>query len=151
MPGRGDNNKHGSAGRGSSNQSNQPFAGDGKSEPASNHSRHKTGGSPSIPQEKTVDTDITRDTKASNGSQRTSKSNEKTYNILVDDVPYIIKASPFTFNEETRFYISINGGEDHVFTWDSEVKRLRAIDDSAGELPDAVETAISDKLQGEMR
>lgn len=40
MPGRGDNNKHGSAGRGASNQSNQPFAGDNKKQPASGHNRN---------------------------------------------------------------------------------------------------------------
>jgi hypothetical protein len=39
MPGRGDNNKHGSAGRGASNQSNQPFATDNERQPASNHNR----------------------------------------------------------------------------------------------------------------
>lgn len=40
MSGRGDNNKHGSAGRGASNQSNQPFIPDGNPEPASNHNKH---------------------------------------------------------------------------------------------------------------
>jgi hypothetical protein len=39
MPGRGDNNKHGSAGRGASNQSNQPFVTSDREHPASNHSR----------------------------------------------------------------------------------------------------------------
>lgn len=39
MPGRGDNNKHGSAGRGASNQSNQPFVAYNERQPASNHNR----------------------------------------------------------------------------------------------------------------
>ncbi|HEX6914999.1 MAG TPA: hypothetical protein VF145_07145 [Chitinophagaceae bacterium] len=39
MGGRGSNNKHGSAGRGASNQSNQRFVTDGQREPASNHHR----------------------------------------------------------------------------------------------------------------
>lgn len=39
MPGRGDNNKHGSAGRGASNQSNQPSITSDRSHPASNHNR----------------------------------------------------------------------------------------------------------------
>jgi hypothetical protein len=39
MPGRGDNNKHGSAGRGASNQSNQPFVTSDREHPASNHNR----------------------------------------------------------------------------------------------------------------
>ena len=41
MPGRGFNNKHGSAGRGASNQSNQPFVSTGEREPASNHRRRQ--------------------------------------------------------------------------------------------------------------
>lgn len=51
MSGRGDNNKHGSAGRGASNQSNQPFIGQDK-EQKSNHGK-QTGGQPSQPEEKT--------------------------------------------------------------------------------------------------
>lgn len=52
MSGRGDNNKHGTSGRGSSNQSNQPFVADGENQPKSNHGK-QTGGKPSEPQEKT--------------------------------------------------------------------------------------------------
>jgi hypothetical protein len=59
MPGRGDNNKSGSAGRGASNQSNQPFAGDGKKQPKSNHGT-KTGGKPSQPSPKSADADANR-------------------------------------------------------------------------------------------
>lgn len=43
MPGRGDNNKHGSAGRGASNQSNLPFVTSDREAPASNHSRSDNG------------------------------------------------------------------------------------------------------------
>jgi hypothetical protein len=70
----------------------------------------------------------------------------KTYNLLVDDVPYIIRAKSFDFNGETRFYISVNGNPDHVFTWDSQIRRLRSIDDSASTIPDALEEAISYEL-----
>jgi hypothetical protein len=59
MPGRGDNNKQGSAGRGASNQSNQPFAGDGEDQPKSNHGK-KTGGKKSTPSPRTVDKDASR-------------------------------------------------------------------------------------------
>ena len=51
MSGRGDNNKHGTSGQGSSNQSNQPFIEKDK-ERKSNHGQ-QTGGQPSQPQEKT--------------------------------------------------------------------------------------------------
>ena len=43
MPGRGDNNKHGSAGRGSSNQSNQPFVNSEEKQPRSDHNKQHTG------------------------------------------------------------------------------------------------------------
>ncbi|MET0393332.1 MAG: hypothetical protein ABW019_09335 [Chitinophagaceae bacterium] len=79
--------------------------------------------------------------------KRTITGNEKTLNLQVDGVPYLVKASPFAFNGETRYYVSINDGPDHVFTWDSEVGQLRAIDDDAAELPDTLEEAISRKLQ----
>lgn len=75
------------------------------------------------------------------------KTTEKNLNIMIDDVPYILKVSPFLFNGETRFYVSVNGGTDHVFTWDSELGRLRAIDDNSGILPSALEVAISQKLE----
>jgi hypothetical protein len=68
-------------------------------------------------------------------------------NIVVDKVPYLIRVQPFDFNGETRFYISINGGENHVFTWDSELHELRAIDDEASVLPVALEEQISQELQ----
>ena len=78
-------------------------------------------------------------------------NNRKTINLMVDDVPYIIKATPFSFNGGTRFYISVNGGADHVFTWDPELVRFRSIDDSAGTLPNTLEKAISEKLQAKNR
>lgn len=60
MAGRGDNNKHGSAGRGNSNQSNQPFAGDDEKQPKSNHAKEKSGGRPSEPSQRTADQDANR-------------------------------------------------------------------------------------------
>jgi hypothetical protein len=68
-------------------------------------------------------------------------------NIVVDKVPYLIRVEPFDFNGETRFYIKINDGENHVFTWDSELHELRAIDDEASVLPVALEEQISQELQ----
>jgi len=53
MSGRGDNNKHGSAGRGSSNQSNQDAQG-GKKTPKSNHG-DQTGGKTSGPRNEKKD------------------------------------------------------------------------------------------------
>jgi hypothetical protein len=85
-----------------------------------------------------------------NDKQQNKATNRKRYNLLVDDVPYEITAEPFTFNGEVRYYISVNGTEEHVFTWDSEMKRLKAIDDEAATLPDALEQQISHRLQASL-
>ncbi len=74
-------------------------------------------------------------------------TDKKRFDLVVDGVPYSVIATPFAFNEGLRFTISINGGEEHVFTWDSELGALRAIDDSAGVLPVSLEEALSEKLQ----
>jgi hypothetical protein len=148
MSGRGDNNKHGSAGRGASNQSNQPFISDGEKQPRSNHNKTKAKGKSSLEQERLMDENSHRDTGAvtnNPGSVRTTS--QRTLNLVVDDVPYVVKASPFSFNEEIRYYVSVNGGTEHVFTWDSELKILRAIDDDAATIPNALEEAISERLQ----
>lgn len=71
---------------------------------------------------------------------------EKTFNLVVDKVPYIVKARSFDFNGETRFYISVNGNPEHVFTWDPDVKALRSIDDGASTIPNSLEEAISREL-----
>lgn len=68
-------------------------------------------------------------------------------NLLVDGVPYIVQVTPFEFNEETRFKVSYNGSPEHIFTWDSELKRLTAIGDDSATLPDNLEVAIAEKLQ----
>jgi hypothetical protein len=70
----------------------------------------------------------------------------KKLTLLVDKVPYEVKVEPFTFNEERRYYISVNEGEPHVFAWDAEASIFRAIDDEAADLPEAVEEAISQEL-----
>jgi hypothetical protein len=79
------------------------------------------------------------------------KTIKRTLNLVVDDVPYLVKATPFSFNDGTRFYISVNEGAEHVFTWDPDMLRFRSIDDSAGELPDTLEKAISEKIQTKYR
>jgi hypothetical protein len=69
------------------------------------------------------------------------------FEINLNGIPYIVEATPFEFNTETRFYVSYNGGPEHVFTWDSSLGRLTAIDDDAADIPDDLEAAISEKLQ----
>lgn len=114
MPGRGDNNQHGSAGRGARNQSNQAFVADGSNEPKSDSNKN------------TADV--------------------RTFNLSVDNVPYVVETEPFSFNEEQRYYIRVNGGTDHVFVWDAQLRQFRSLDDDAAELPNTLEEEISRKL-----
>jgi hypothetical protein len=72
---------------------------------------------------------------------------EQTLQLVVDSVPYILKVVPFAFNEETRFRVSYNGSTEYIFTWDSSIGRLAAIDDDAASLPYNIEVAIAEKLQ----
>jgi len=75
------------------------------------------------------------------------RTDERNFNLLVDGVPYLIKSIPVPFNDELRFRIIINDDAEHLFTWDSQIKMLRAIDEDAFKLPDRLEEAISQKLQ----
>ncbi len=66
--------------------------------------------------------------------------------LRVDGVPYEVKAIPFEYNDETRYRVSYNGGEENIFVWDAQMNRMRAIDDDASEIPEAVEVSIAEKL-----
>jgi hypothetical protein len=114
---------------------------------ASTTHKQPSGSSPSEPQEKTRDETSRRNSAVAGGKLHELPTEEKNFDLLLDGVPYIIRSVPFLFNEEWRFRISVNGDEAHVFTWDSEAKMLRAIDDEASTLPVGLEEAISNKLQ----
>ena len=72
---------------------------------------------------------------------------ESNFEILVDKIPYQVKVIPFEYNTETRFRVKYNGGDEHIFTWDSSVGRLVPIDDDAATIPDDLEVAIAQRLQ----
>jgi hypothetical protein len=71
---------------------------------------------------------------------------EQRFELLLDGVPYAIKAEPFEYNTETRYRVSYNGNE-HIFTWDSSLGRLAPIDDDAAAIPDNLEVEIAGRLQ----
>ena len=70
----------------------------------------------------------------------------QTFQLLLSGVPYFVKAEPFSYNDETRFKVSYNNGDEHIFAWDAGLSRLSAIDDDAISIPDELEAAISSKL-----
>ena len=69
----------------------------------------------------------------------------QSFELLLNGVPYFVKAEPFEYNGETRFKVSYNGNE-HIFVWDADISRLSAIDEDGIEIPDELVAAISSKL-----
>lgn len=71
---------------------------------------------------------------------------EERFEITIDGVPYVVTASPFQFNTETRYRVNYNGNE-HIFTWDSEIGRLAPIDADASDIPVVLEEEIAKRLE----
>lgn len=142
--GREDKHKRGTSGY----QSNPPFN-EGGHDQRSNQDEKQTGRGPSE-EEKRLSSDTDRRVSQTDHETRSFNSNERRFNLLVDSVPYMIRAIPFRFNGEIRYRVSLNEGLEHVFTWDSSLGQLRAIDDEASILPDNLEEAISEKLQSKV-
>jgi hypothetical protein len=69
------------------------------------------------------------------------------FEIVSNGLPYMVQVVPFQFNNQKRFRITYNDGDENIFAWDSELKRLRAIDEDAATFPDDLGLAISRKLE----
>ena len=114
-------------------------------------SKNKTnsGEWPLITEDKTQDSDYIGDNPVK--KMPGFRTDVRNFNLLVDGVPYTVKSIPFLFNEELRFRIILNGASEHVFTWDSEIGMLRAINDDSSVLPAGLEEAVSEKLQSQLK
>ena len=76
----------------------------------------------------------------------TKQKNKYSYDLVVDGIPYQVEVVPYLYNDQKRFFITVNGEGEHVYVWDEEVVQLRAIDDSPSDLPDTFEKELSDRL-----
>jgi hypothetical protein len=72
--------------------------------------------------------------------------NTQNFELVVDGVPYLVKASPFDFNQEKRFTVSYNGSDEMVFVFDTSVGRYMALGDGAADVPSRVEVEIAKRL-----
>jgi hypothetical protein len=72
----------------------------------------------------------------------------KNINMQVDGVPYFVKAIPCEYNAETQYQVSVNGSDETLFAFDSELGRYRAAGNAAVSVPDNVEAVIGDRLNG---
>lgn len=68
------------------------------------------------------------------------------FNLSVDGAPYIVKATPCRFNENIQYRVVINGGDEVLFTFNSELGRFAPVGDDAISVPDNLEIAIGNKL-----
>lgn len=71
---------------------------------------------------------------------------EQSFQLLLNGVPYIVKATPFEFNDETRFSVSFNGSDEYVFTYDTNVGQYVSIGDDSDTIPSDLEVAIAGRL-----
>lgn len=71
---------------------------------------------------------------------------EQSFQLLLNGIPYIVKAMPFKFNTETRFRVSFNGSDEFIFTYDTSVGQYVAIGDETATIPADLEVAIAERL-----
>jgi hypothetical protein len=71
---------------------------------------------------------------------------DQSFQLLLNAIPYVVKASPFEFNTETRFSVSFNGSEEFIFTYDAAAGRYVAIGDETATIPNDLEMAIAERL-----
>lgn len=69
------------------------------------------------------------------------------FQLLLDGVPYDVKAFPFKFNEGIRYRVRFNSSPEYVFAWDESATQYIAIDDDSTQIPANVETEIALHLQ----
>lgn len=71
---------------------------------------------------------------------------EQSFQLLLNGVPYLVKAAPYEFNTETRYKVSYNGSDDFIFTYDPSVRQFVSIGDDTADIPSDLEVAIAEKL-----
>jgi hypothetical protein len=67
-------------------------------------------------------------------------------NFRVDEVPYYIIATPCRYNSEVQYKVSINGNDEVIFVFDSDLGRYAATGNDGALVPDNVEMTIAEKL-----
>ena len=72
--------------------------------------------------------------------------NTQNFELVVDGLPYIVKAKPFDFNQEKRFMVSFNDHEEFVFVFDTSVGKYMALGENSSHIPSRLEVEIAEKL-----
>jgi hypothetical protein len=77
---------------------------------------------------------------------KTDFMQNQSFQFMLGGTPYEVKAIPFSFNEGTRYTVTINGSGEYVFAFDSNVGQYVPIDDDSSTIPQVVETEIAGRL-----
>lgn len=75
-------------------------------------------------------------------------TNGRNFDIILNNVAYHINASPFPFNDQIRYNVSVNSGNENIFVWDSNLGLFRPLNDKSSVLPVELINEISENLQG---
>ncbi len=78
--------------------------------------------------------------------KKENQQDERSFNVLVDGVGYAVTASPFNFNTQVRYTVTVNQEESAVFAWDTEMSMFRSLNENTSTFPDGLMRAINDEL-----
>lgn len=69
--------------------------------------------------------------------------------LQLDGIPYMIKATPCYYNTELQYKVSINGNDEVMFVFDSDLGRYAAAGNASINVPDDIELAIGARLNSD--
>jgi hypothetical protein len=70
----------------------------------------------------------------------------KNFEIILEDKTYEVIATPFNFNDETRYKVTYNKSTEYIFTFDKALNQFVGMGDEAIRIPNKLEAAIAAKL-----
>jgi hypothetical protein len=69
--------------------------------------------------------------------------------LQLNGVPYMIKATPRHYTTELQYKVAINGNDEVMFAFDSDLGRYAAFGDDSINVPDDIELAIGARLNSD--
>lgn len=73
-----------------------------------------------------------------------NQNDERSINVMVDGVGYAVTASPFDFNAQVRYNVTVNQEESAVFAWDKEMSMFKSLSEDTSTFPDGLMRGIND-------
>ena len=79
-------------------------------------------------------------------NNKENKNDKRSFTVNVDGVGYEVTATPFDFNAQVRYNVTVNHEEPAVFAWDSEMSMFKSLSDDTSTYPDGLMRGINDEL-----